>query len=56
MLNFLKYTLYKCSQDVKKSAYLTNVQPLLEYASVVWDPHTLHTQLQINLKETMKSS
>ena len=51
MLNFLKYTLYKCSQDVKKSAYLTNVRPLLEYASVAWDPHHITYPMANKLKK-----
>ena len=39
MLNFLKCHLSKCSSNVKASAYLLMVRPLMEYACVVWDPH-----------------
>ena len=38
MLNFLRFNLYKCSQEVKASAYISLVQPLMEYASIVLDP------------------
>lgn len=37
-LNFIQRNL-KCSQpDLKKTAYLTCVRPILEYACAVWDP------------------
>ena len=38
-LNFLKHNLSKCSTEIKASAYLTMVRPLMEYASAVWDPY-----------------
>ena len=37
-LNFLKRNLSKCSTEIKASAYLTMVRPLMEYASAIWDP------------------
>ena len=39
MRNFLKCHLSKCSSNVKVSAYLLMVRPLMEYTCVVWDPH-----------------
>ena len=39
VLNFLRRNLYKCSNEVKSASYLAIVRPLMEYASVVWDPH-----------------
>ena len=39
VLNFLRRNLYKCSNEVKAASYLAIVQPLMEYASVVGDPH-----------------
>ena len=36
---FLK-TKPQCSSKVKKNCYLSMVRPILEYASVVWSPHT----------------
>ena len=39
MLNFAKRTLYKCDTKVKATAYTTLVRPILEYATVVWDPY-----------------
>ena len=43
-LNFIKRTLYRCSKEVKETAYLTLVRPFLEYASSVcnWDPYQLY--------------
>ena len=38
-LNFIRRNLSKCHQDVKISAYLNIVHPLLEYAACIWDPH-----------------
>ena len=38
-LNFIRQNLSKCHQDIKISAYLTAVRPLLEYAACIWDPH-----------------
>ena len=38
-LNFLKRNLSSCSSEVKASAYLTMIRPVMEYAAVVWDPY-----------------
>ena len=38
-LNFVKRTLYQCEPSVNVAAYITLVRPILEYASIVWDPH-----------------
>ena len=51
MLNFLKRNLSKCSSHAKASAYLLMVQPVMEYASVVWDPHH---QTQISILEKVQ--
>ena len=50
MLNFLRRNLYKCSQEVKASAYISLVRPLMEYACIVWDPYQI-TYILIALKE-----
>jgi len=39
VLNFIKCILYKCTREVKITAYFTLVRPLLEYAAMVWDPY-----------------
>ena len=39
VLNLIKRTLHNCTKEVKESAYLTLVRPILEYAAIVWDPH-----------------
>ena len=39
-LGFLRRTLFSCPQNVKEAAYKGMVQPILEYGSSVWDPHT----------------
>ena len=51
MLNFIKRHLSKCSQDTKTTAYLLLVRPVMEYASVAWDPHY---QTQISLLEKVQ--
>ena len=38
-LNFIKRNLSKCSAEVKSTAYLTLVRPIMEYAAYVWDPY-----------------
>ena len=39
-LGFIRRNLYSCPESVKSQAYLTLVNPCLEYACSVWDPHT----------------
>ena len=51
MLHFLKRHLSKCSSHVKASAYLLMVQPVMEYASVVWDSYY---QTQISILEKVQ--
>ena len=41
-LNFIKWNLYMCTNEVKETAYLTLIRPHLEYASSVWNPHQLY--------------
>jgi len=36
---FLQRNLRKCPRHIKEKCYKTLVRPLLEYASVVWDPY-----------------
>ena len=43
-LGFLRRNLSSCPQDVKEMAYKGLVQPVLEYASPVWDPHGIVVQ------------
>ena len=40
-LGLLKRTLSPCSQNIKSIAYKMLVRPQLEYASEVWNPHTM---------------
>ena len=40
VLAFLQRNLKKCSSSIKSLAYYTYVRPILEYASIVWAPHT----------------
>ena len=41
MLNFIRRNLSKCTKDVKSTAYLSLVLPILECSSPVWDPYLL---------------
>ena len=38
MLNFIQRNHPKCTKDVKSTAYLSLIHPVLEYSSPVWDP------------------
>ena len=38
-LNLIRRNLSKCSTEVKSTAYLTLVRPIMEYAACVWDPY-----------------
>ena len=44
---FLQRNLSKCPRPVKEQAYKTYVRPILEYASTVWDPHTIELTNQL---------
>ena len=46
-LAFLRRNLSSCPQDVKETAYKGLVQPILEYASPVWDPHGIVVQEEL---------
>ena len=39
LLNFIKRNLYNCPPDTKRTACLTLVRPIMEYAASVWDPY-----------------
>ena len=41
VLGLLKRNLYFCSKEVKETAYLSFVRPILEYAGTVWDLHCI---------------
>ena len=38
VLNIVRRNLWSCDKNVKSTAYLTLVRPILEYASCAWDP------------------
>jgi len=44
MLGFLKHTMYKAQRSVKNTSYKSLVRPVLEYCSVIWDPHQAYLQ------------
>ena len=39
VLNLVQRNLYSCPEKTKEKAHTTIVRPVLEYASIVWDPH-----------------
>ena len=54
MLNFMWQNLFsKCSKEVKSTAYLSLVHPILEYSSPVRDPY-LFTDIQSIEKEIQR--
>ena len=40
-LNYLRRSMFGCSRAAKCAAYKAIIQPTLEYAAVVWNPHNL---------------
>ena len=51
-LAFIRCDLHSCPINIKTTAYTTQlVRPLLEYSSLVWDPHT---QILINQTEMVQ--
>ena len=40
MLAFIRWNLKSCQHQIKANAYLMYVRPILQYAAVVWAPHT----------------
>jgi hypothetical protein len=47
LLGMLRRNLYFCTKDVRETAYLSLVRPILEYAGTVWDPNCLHLENDI---------
>jgi hypothetical protein len=47
VLGLLKRNLHFCSKEVKETAYLSFVRPILEYAGIVWDPHCIYLEEQL---------
>ena len=43
----LRRKLYFYTKDVRETACLSLVRPILEYAGTVWDPHCLHLENEI---------
>ena len=37
---FLQRNIYPCPRKIKVLCYLTLLRPIMEYASIIWDPHT----------------
>ena len=38
--SFFRRNLSYCSRDLKVKCYQTYIRPIIEYAAVVWSPHT----------------
>ena len=45
-LNFIRRNLSKCSTEVKSTAYLTLVRPIMEHAACVWDLYQKYLTLR----------
>ena len=46
-LNFIHRNFKSCNQKTKEKLYKSHVRPIVEYASSVWDPHTLENTKKI---------
>ena len=55
-LGFLRRNLPSCPQDIKEMAYEGLVQPVLEYASPVWDPHGIVVQEELEKVQNCAAS
>ena len=44
---FLHRNIRTCPRKIKHLAYTTLVRPILEYASIIWDPHTKSNTLKL---------
>ena len=44
---FLNRNIRTCPRKIKHLAYTTLVRPILEYASIIWDPHTDSNTLKL---------
>ena len=51
-LAFVKGNLFACSEETKRTAYVSLVRPHLGYASAVWDPYK---QNQVEKIEAIKN-
>ena len=51
MMGLMRRNLYNCSEKIKETAYSSLVRPHVEFASVVWDPHT---KTQVNRIEKVQ--
>ena len=40
ILAFVRRNTYQCNRKTKEQCYKTLIRPVLEYGSVIWDPHT----------------
>ena len=47
VLGLLRRNLSFCNYKVKQAAYIGLARPVLEYASVIWDPHTENLKSEI---------
>ena len=39
---FLQRNIHQCPRETKVLCYKTLLQPVIEYASIIWDLHTMH--------------
>ena len=53
VVTFLHHNLYHCPPIIECNCYQAMVQPILEYSSTVWDPHT---SVNINRLESIQKS
>ena len=49
---FIRRNLQRCPTSVKRQMYFALVRPILDYASVVWDPHTTSDIQRLEMIQT----
>ena len=53
---FLQRNIYQCPRKTKELCYKTLVRPQMEYASIIWDPHTANYTQSLEMVQRRAAS